>query len=427
MKGKREIMEKQVSISFIISIAVHVCLLGFAYYNHVQTSQNTIIITDIELIEPLLPEEDIPPAREMAKAVPFWKAPQQATVELLKKIKLIPTEPAKMEEEALEIEKTSKIQPLSVKEEEKIEIKDRLKRETLTELYEKTGEKVPDIIELPKKKIALDEKAAPIISPEKSIRLEEVGEKQIEVKRVVRPGKPAFEGFRQIPEETIHPEQLLKEKKLAVEKVGERVIPLPEMQEERGVINLHERHERHEGQETKPISGIRGKRVIVVPGQKTFMPSEEEPEKKAEIAIEKKPVKKPEVLKPVVKPVEVVEEPKEAVQPIEDKLKSLKKVEGASTMTIIGPLSKRPKIRAPRPEYPAWAEKKGIESQVTIYFTVTPDGMVNPDAYVELTSGYSQMDQLALQTLKGWRFAPLPMDAEQKDQWGKVTFRFVLQ
>ncbi|MFH1898691.1 MAG: energy transducer TonB, partial [Candidatus Desantisbacteria bacterium] len=83
------------------------------------------------------------------------------------------------------------------------------------------------------------------------------------------------------------------------------------------------------------------------------------------------------------------------------------------------------KIRSPRPEYPAWAEKKGVESQVVIYFTVTPDGMVNSDAFVEQTSGYAQLDQLALQALKGWRFAPLPMDAEQKDQWGRVTFRFV--
>ncbi|MBI4777421.1 TonB family protein [Candidatus Desantisbacteria bacterium] len=411
--------ERQVSISFIISIAVHICLLGFMYHTHVQLSQETIIITDIELIEPLPEEEEILSAKEVARVIPFWKAPQQATVELLKKIKLIPTEPAKVEEKeqkALEIEK-SKIQAPLIKEEEKpIEIKDELKRKTLTELYEKTGEKIPDIIELPKKKITLEQKTAPIITQEKSIHLEEVGEKQVEVKRVIRPGKPMLESFKQIPEETIRPEQLLEKSRQTVEK---RVIPLPRMQQEEGMVNLHER------QETKPIGMVKKKRVIVVPAQKTFMPKEEEPEKKAEIAIEKKPVKKPEVSKPVVKPAEVEEEPKEA-QKVEDKLKSLKK-EGASTMTIIGPLSKRPKIRAPRPEYPAWAEKKGIESQVVIYFTVTPDGMVNPDAYVELTSGYAGLDQLAMQTLKGWRFAPLSMDAEQKDQWGKVTFKFVLQ
>lgn len=411
--------ERQVSISFIISIAVHICLLGFAYHSHVQSSKETIIITDVELIEPLPIEEDIPPAKEKAKTIPFWKAPQQATIELLKKIKLIPIEPVKVEEKALEIEKSPKIQPSSIKKEEKpIEIKDELKKKTLAELYERTGEKIPDIIDLPKKKITLEERAAPIITPDKSIKLEEVGEKQVEVKRVIRPGKPVFESFKQIPEETIHPEQLLEKSHRAPEK---RVIPLPRIQQEEGMGNLHERHE------TKPIAIVEKKRVIVVPAQKTFMPPEEEHEKKAEIAIEKKPVKKPAVSKPVVKPEasDIIEEPKEA-QPIEDRLKTLKK-EGASTVTIIGPLSKRPKIRSPRPEYPDWAEKKGIESQVVIYFTVTPDGMVNPDAYVELTSGYTQLDQLALQTLKGWRFAPLSMDAEQKDQWGKVTFRFVLQ
>jgi TonB family protein len=389
----------------------------FMYHTHVQSSQNTIIITDIELIEPSLPEEEIPPAKEMARVIPFWKTPQQATVELLKKIKLIPTEPAKVEEKALEVEKSPKIQPPLIKEEEKpIEIKEELKKKTLTELYEKTGGEIPDIIELPKKKITLGKSTVPIITQEKSIRLEEVGEKQVEAKRMIRPGKPILEGFKQIPEETINREQLLEKSQRAVEK---RVIPLPRMQQEEGMVNLHER------QETKHIGMAEKRRVIVVPAQKTFMPAEDIPEKKAEIAIEKKPVKKPEASKPVVKPAEIVEELKEAQQ-VEDKLKSLKK-EGVSTMTIIGPLSKRPKIRAPRPEYPSWAEKKGIESQVVIYFTVTPDGMINPDAYVELTSGYTQLDQLALQTLKGWRFAPLSMDAEQKDQWGKVTFRFVLQ
>ncbi|MFH1859791.1 MAG: TonB family protein [bacterium] len=414
--------ERQISTSFIISIVVHACLLGFAYHAHVQSSHETIIITDVELLEPFSPEDEIPPVKEKIRAISFWKAPKEVTVNLLKKIRLIPPEPAKVEEakdKALEIEKSPKIQPPSIKEEEKpIEIKDELKKKTLTELYEKADKKIPDIIELPKKKITFEERVAPIITTEKSIRLEEVGEKQVEVKRVVRPGKPVSESFKQISEEAIRPEQLVEKSQRATEK---RVIPLPRMQQEKGMVNIHER------QETKPIGMVEKRRVIVVPAQKTFMPQEEEPEKKAEIAIERKPVKKPETSKPVVKPAtpDVIEEPKEA-QPIEDKLKSLKK-EGASTMTIIGPLSKRPKIRAPRPEYPSWAEKKGIESQVVIYFTVTPDGMVNPDAYVDLTSGYTQLDQLALQTLRGWRFAPLSMDAEQKDQWGKVTFRFVLQ
>lgn len=462
------LFERQVGISFVISIVAHICLLGFAYNSHVQSCQQTIIITDVELLEPLPLEEEIPPAREKAKVIPFWKAPQQTTINLLKKIKLIPPEPEKEAEKALDVEKPLKIQAPLIKEEEKpiekpIEIKNELKKKTLTELYEKSGEKLPDIIELPKKKITLEGKATPMITPEKSIRLEEVGEKQIEVKRVVRPGKPMLESFKQIPEEAIHPEQLL----------GKKVIPLPKMQKEEGMVNLQER------QEIKPI-GIAEKKKVVVSLPKTFMPSEDKPEEKSEIAIEKKQVKKPAMPKPMVRPEvpevteapkvekkrvvvvplqktfmpsedkpeekaeiaivkkpampkpivkrevsEAIEEPKET-QPIEDKLKTLKK-EGASKATIIGPLSKRPKIRTLYPEYPAWAEKKGIEAQVVIYFTVTPDGMVNSDAFVELTSGHAQLDQLALQALRGWKFAPLPMDAEQKDQWGRVTFRFILQ
>ncbi|MBI4778293.1 TonB family protein [Candidatus Desantisbacteria bacterium] len=419
------LFERQVSISFIISITVHICLLGFAYSTHVQSCQQTVIITDVELLEPMPLEEEMPTVEEKARVMPFWKAPVQATVNLLKKIKLIPLEPEKEAEKALDIEKAPRIHAPLIKEEEKpiekpIEIKDEFKKKALTKLYEENGEKLPNIIELPKKNISLERKPVQslIVTPEKSIQLEEVGEKQVEIKRVIRPGRPVSENFRQIPEETIHPEQLLEKKERAP---GKRVIPLSSTQQERSMVNLQEK------QEAKPIGIVEKKRVVVVPLQKTFMPPEDEPEKKASIAIEKKPVKKPAAPKPIVKPEieEIAEEPKE-VQPIEDKLKTLKK-EGASTVSIIGPLSKRPKIRSPRPEYPDWAEKKGIESQVVIYFTVTPDGMVNSDAFVEQTSGYAQLDQLALQALKGWRFAPLPMDAEQKDQWGRVTFRFVLQ
>ena len=419
------LFERQVSISFIISIVTHICLLGFAYSTHVQSCQQTVIITDVELLEPMPLEEEMSPVKEKARAIPFWKSPQQATVNLLKKIRLILPEPEKEAEKALDIEKTPRIHAPLIKEEEKsiekpIEIKDEFKKKALTKLYEENGGKLPDIIGLPKKNISLERKPVQslIITPEKSIQLEEVGEKQVEVKRIIRPSKPISMSFKQILEETIHPEQLLEKKKRAP---GKRVIPLSSTQRERSMVNLQER------QETKPIGIVEKKRVAVVPLQKTFMPPEEEPEKKAEIAIKKKPAKKPAAPKPMIKPEadEIAEEPKEA-QPIEDKLKTLRK-EGASTVSIIGPLSKRPKIRSPRPEYPAWAEKKGVESQVVIYFTVTPDGMVNSDAFVEQTSGYAQLDQLALQALKGWRFAPLPMDAEQKDQWGRVTFKFVLQ
>ncbi|MFH1896903.1 MAG: hypothetical protein ABH886_01490, partial [Candidatus Desantisbacteria bacterium] len=363
------LFDRRVSISFIISIVTHICLLSFAYSTHVQLCQQTVIITDVELLEPMPLEEEMPPVKEKARAIPFWKAPGQATVNLLKKIRLIPPEPEKEAEKALDIEKAPRIHAPLIKEEEKpiekpIEIKNELKKKALTEaLYEKNGEKLPDIIELPKKNISLEKKPVPGLSfiPEKSIHLEEVGEKQVEVKRVIRPRIPVSENFRQIPEETIHPEQLLEKKERTP---GKRVIPLPRIQQEEGMANLQER------QETKPIGLVEKKKVVVVPLQKTFMPPEEAPEKKAEIAIEKKPVKKPAAPKPMVKPevAEMPEEPKE-VQPIEDKLKTLKK-EGASTVSIIGPLSKRPKIRSPRPEYPAWAEKKGVESQVVIYFTV---------------------------------------------------------
>jgi protein TonB len=89
---------------------------------------------------------------------------------------------------------------------------------------------------------------------------------------------------------------------------------------------------------------------------------------------------------------------------------------------ITGPLSARKVLKYVIPEYPEWAKARGIEADVSIRFTVNAIGDVETSV-VETTSGYPQLDRLALDALKLWKYSPLP---GQDSQWGVITFRFLM-
>jgi len=93
---------------------------------------------------------------------------------------------------------------------------------------------------------------------------------------------------------------------------------------------------------------------------------------------------------------------------------------------ITGPLQNRQVLSRVVPSYPEWARSKGIEARVVLQFTVTPEGQVKNNISVAQTSGYTQMDKLAIDALLKWRFAPLP-DDQNRDETGTITFNFSIQ
>ena len=93
---------------------------------------------------------------------------------------------------------------------------------------------------------------------------------------------------------------------------------------------------------------------------------------------------------------------------------------------IAGPLNNRPISKKVIPQYPAWAEEQGIIGVVRLYFTVTTDGAVRTNIRVTKTTGYPQLDQLAIDALKQWQFAPLASAEEGRGEWGIITFNFSL-
>ena len=95
--------------------------------------------------------------------------------------------------------------------------------------------------------------------------------------------------------------------------------------------------------------------------------------------------------------------------------------------SIEGPLKYRKILKMELPPYPRWAEEKAIEAAVSFRLWVDPRGKVKDNFYLEKTSGYSALDELAKESLRRFVFVPLPTDQPQDDEWGVATFRFELK
>jgi len=93
---------------------------------------------------------------------------------------------------------------------------------------------------------------------------------------------------------------------------------------------------------------------------------------------------------------------------------------------VAGPISQREIVRKVVPRYPKWALDRRISGTVVIRLWVMPDGQVRGVPTIETSSGYPDLDQVVVDALKSWEFAPLGPDVESEDQWGVITFRFTL-
>ncbi len=88
---------------------------------------------------------------------------------------------------------------------------------------------------------------------------------------------------------------------------------------------------------------------------------------------------------------------------------------------IKGPLAARKIIE--RPPLPQVKVKVEAEIEMTIW--VLPNGMV--DRVIPALKGDAELEMVASQYLKQWRFAPLPGDQDQVEQSGTIPIKFKLQ
>jgi TonB family protein len=94
---------------------------------------------------------------------------------------------------------------------------------------------------------------------------------------------------------------------------------------------------------------------------------------------------------------------------------------------ISGEVKSREILHREAPVVPRWLEEKGVEAEVVISFVVNPDGEVGDRLYVEKTSGYAELDRLAIEALKKYEFAPLPLNVKQAEQKGSIVIRFTFR
>lgn len=91
-----------------------------------------------------------------------------------------------------------------------------------------------------------------------------------------------------------------------------------------------------------------------------------------------------------------------------------------------GPIAQRGIRYSETPSYPEWARQQGVDASVTLRIVVLPGGMVDSNVSIVKTSGYRELDQDALQSVRKWQFEPLPPSLKQENQTGEVTFSFHL-
>ncbi len=88
---------------------------------------------------------------------------------------------------------------------------------------------------------------------------------------------------------------------------------------------------------------------------------------------------------------------------------------------IKGPLVSRKILERPSPPQ----VKVKVEVEIELMLWVLPGGAVH--RVVPSVKGDTELEKMAIQYLKQWRFAPLPKDQPQTEQWGTLPIRFRLQ
>jgi TonB family protein len=101
-------------------------------------------------------------------------------------------------------------------------------------------------------------------------------------------------------------------------------------------------------------------------------------------------------------------------------------VSRGTNFSVAGPISQREITRKLVPRYPKWALDRRVSGTVVVRIWVQPDGRVKGAPTVESSSGYPDLDQVVVDALRGWEFAALGPGVKSEDQWGIITFKFVL-
>jgi TonB family protein len=104
-----------------------------------------------------------------------------------------------------------------------------------------------------------------------------------------------------------------------------------------------------------------------------------------------------------------------------EKAPAEKPLEENVELGIKGSLASRRILERPNPPQ----VKVRVEAEIELTVWVLPSGTV--DRVIPSVKGDADLERVAIQYLKQWRFAPLPQDESQVEQWGSIPIKFKLQ
>ena len=83
-------------------------------------------------------------------------------------------------------------------------------------------------------------------------------------------------------------------------------------------------------------------------------------------------------------------------------------------------------LNNPPPSYPLFARRRGLQGKVLLNVEVLAEGRCGA-VNVQQSSGYEVLDQSAIETVKGWHFAPASHLGQAVTRWFLVPIQFKLQ
>lgn len=90
------------------------------------------------------------------------------------------------------------------------------------------------------------------------------------------------------------------------------------------------------------------------------------------------------------------------------------------------PSSEAAHLNNPKPSYPALSRRLGEQGTVIVQVLIGIDGMAQ-QVKLKRTSGYERLDQIALSTVRTWRFVPGKRNGTPEAMWYDAPVSFVLE
>ncbi len=153
------------------------------------------------------------------------------------------------------------------------------------------------------------------------------------------------------------------------------------------------------------------------------------PEEKKEVPPEPKPVKpivpNNKSAKPNTNPVVPVT-PSKSTNPTAQSAAGAAASNTPGSSDITPPISNAAYLNNPHPPYPRQSRRLGEQGQVILSVHIDTDGTA-VDALIKQTSGYPRLDEIALQTVKKWRFIPGKKAGSPQKMWVNIPINFILE